>query len=352
MRAMIGEPQLTPVREAHRFDEGALASYLDGLLGGSVALSVQQFEGGQSNPTYLLDRAGERFVLRKKPPGKLLPSAHQVDREHRVMTALRGTDVPVPETIVLCEDDAVIGTAFFVMRHVPGRVIADMKLPGFTRDERVAFYEDIARVLAALHRVDPESVGLGDFGRPGNYYARQISRWSRQYEDSKTDPIESMDALMDWLPKHMPDSEETRIAHGDFRVGNCIIHPTEPRVAAVLDWELCTLGHPLADLAYFCQGYRSEATPGATLLGLDLDDLGIPTEKAFVDRYSELAGRGPIDDWPFYMVFVMFRSAAIVQGVYKRGIDGNASSQQAKTFGALVRKHADAAYEIARSHGA
>jgi aminoglycoside phosphotransferase (APT) family kinase protein len=342
-----GEPQLTPVREAHRFDEGVLAAWLDAQLGGSAPVSVRQFEGGQSNPTYLVERGGERFVLRKKPPGKLLPSAHQVDREHRVMTALRESDVPVPETIALCEDDAVLGTPFFVMRHVPGRVITDQRLPGFTPDQRRALYDDAARVLAALHRIDPESVGLGDYGRPGNYYERQVSRWSRQYRDSKTEDIASMDALMEWLPKHVPATDETRIVHGDYRIGNCILHPTEPRIVAVLDWELSTLGHPLADLAYFCQGYHTEAVPGASLAGLDFEKEGIPDEASLVARYCELAGRDAIENWAFYLVFVIFRSAAIVQGVYKRGLDGNASSERAGDYGALVRASADRAWHLA-----
>jgi aminoglycoside phosphotransferase (APT) family kinase protein len=346
---MSGEPQLTPVRPAHRFDEGALVAYLDEQLGGSAEISVQQFEGGQSNPTFLVERAGERFVLRKKPPGKLLRSAHQVDREYRVMTALQHSDVPVPETVSLCDDDAVLGTTFFVMRYVPGRVIVEQRLPDFTPEHRRALYEDLARVLAALHGVDPEAVGLADFGRPGNYYERQISRWSRQYDDSKTEDIASMDALMDWLPKNVPASDETRIVHGDYRVGNCIIHPTEPRIAAVLDWELSTLGHPLADLAYFCQGYHGEAVAGDSLMESDLAALGIPDEEAFVARYCDLAGRGPIENWTFYMVFVMFRSAAIVQGVYKRGLDGNASSENARMYGALVRQHADRAWNLVQT---
>jgi aminoglycoside phosphotransferase (APT) family kinase protein len=345
---MIGEPEITPVREAHRFDERALASFLDQRLGGSVPLRIAQFEGGQSNPTFLLERGADRLVLRKKPPGRLLPSAHQVDREYRVMSALRKTGVPVPETIALCEDDSVLGTAFFVMRYVPGRVIADPRLPGFAPAERTALFDDLARVLAALHTVDPASVGLADFGRPGNYYTRQISRWSRQYLDSKTDDVASMEALMEWLPANVPDSDETSIVHGDYRLGNCILHPSEPRIAAVLDWELSTLGHPLADLAYFCQSYHSEATPGSSLVGVDLAANGIPDEPRFVARYCELAGRAAIDHWAFYMVFVMFRSAAIVQGVYKRGLDGNASSAHAHQFGALVRKHADSAWKLAR----
>jgi len=348
---MVGEPEITPVRAAHRFDERALAEFLDQRLGGSVPVRVAQFEGGQSNPTFLIERGSERLVLRKKPPGRLLPSAHQVDREYRVMSALRKTAVPVPETIALCEDDAVLGTAFFVMRHVAGRVIADPRLPGFTPAERTALYHDMARVLAALHGVDLETVGLADFGKPGNYYTRQISRWSRQYTDSKTEDIPAMEALMEWLPDNVPDSDEMGIVHGDYRIGNCILHPTEPRVVAVLDWELSTLGHPLADLAYFCQNYRGDATPGSSLVGLDLAAMGIPDEESFVSRYCELAGRAGIDHWAFYMVFVMFRSAAIVQGVYKRGLDGNASSEYAHLFGALVRQRADDAWNLARESG-
>jgi aminoglycoside phosphotransferase (APT) family kinase protein len=348
---MIGEPEITPVRAAHRFDERALAAFLDQQLGGCVPLRVAQFEGGQSNPTFVIDRGAERLVLRKKPPGRLLPSAHQVEREYRVMTALRKSDVPVPETIALCEDDSVIGTPFFVMRYVPGRVIADPRLPGFTRAERSALYDQLARVLAALHAVDPESVGLADFGRPGNYFARQISRWSRQYRESKTEEIPAMEALMEWLPANVPASEETTIVHGDYRIGNCILDAAEPRVVAVLDWELSTLGHPLADLAYVCQSYHGEAIPGGTLVGVDLAAMGIPDEETFVARYCELAGRSGIDHWAFYMVFVMFRSAAIVQGVYKRGLDGNASSEQAHLFGALVRTRADDAWRLAHSRG-
>lgn len=346
IRAVTGAPELTPVRAAHRFDEAALARHLDAHLPGAGSLSVRQFEGGQSNPTFLLERGGRRYVLRKKPPGKLLRSAHQVDREFRVMSALQGSEVPVPGMVLLCEDESVLGTIFYVMDYVEGRVVTDPRLPGFTPDERSALYDDLARVLAALHRIDPEKVGLGDFGRPGSYCARQVSRWSRQYADSKTEDIPEMEALAEWLAAHVPDSDETRIVHGDYRVGNLVLHPTQPRVAAVLDWELSTLGHPLADLAYFCQGYHGEATPGESLAGADLEALGIPTEDRLLDRYRELAGRGAIEDWTFYMVFVMWRSAAIVQGVYKRGLDGNASSEHAHEYGALVRRRARDAWRL------
>ena len=344
---MSSTPEPTPVREVHRFDEAALAGYLGKHLPGFAGdLTVLQFEGGQSNPTYRLESAGSRYVLRKKPPGDLLKSAHQVDREYRVMAALHETDVPVPRMHLLCEDESVIGTAFYVMEWVDGRVLVDTRLPAFAPEQRSALYDDVIRILAALHRVDPEAVGLGDFGRPGNYYTRQISRWSRQYEASKTDDIPEMDALMEWLPANVPDSDRSGVVHGDFRIGNLVIHPTEPRVLAVLDWELSTLGHPLGDLAYFCQGYRGEAAPGDSLVGSDLDALGIPDEDAVVKRYCELTDRGGIDHWEFYMVFVMFRSAAIVQGVYKRGIDGNASSDRAKEFGALVRLRAVDAWRL------
>jgi aminoglycoside phosphotransferase (APT) family kinase protein len=347
MLAMEGVPELTPVREAHRFDEAALTEYLAKHLAGFAgSLEVRQFEGGQSNPTYLLESAGRRWVLRKKPPGLLLKSAHQVEREYRVMTALRDTGVPVPETHLLCEDESVIGTPFFVMEWVEGRVISSTHLPGLAPADRSALFDDFVRVLATLHGVEPSAVGLDDFGRPGNYYARQISRWSKQYVASKTDDIPEMDALMEWLPSHVPESDETRIVHGDYRVGNCILHPSEPRVVAVLDWELSTLGHPLGDLAYFCQAWRGEATPGDGLVGMDLAAAGIPTEDEVVARYCELTGRPGIDHWTFYMVFVMFRSAAIVQGVYKRGLDGNASSERAGEYGEVVRRRAEEAWGL------
>lgn len=345
---MTDTPELTPVRAAHRFDEATLEAHLRAHLPGFQGpLAVEQFEGGQSNPTYRLTAGGRHYVLRKKPPGVLLRSAHQVEREYRVMHALHGSQAPVPEMLLLCEDESVIGTPFFVMEWVEGRVTPDSRLPGMQPAERRALYEDFVRVLAALHRLDPEAVGLANHGRPGNYYVRQISRWTKQYEASKTDPIPEMDALIDWLPKHLPESDETRIVHGDYRVGNCILHPAEPRIVAVLDWELSTLGHPLGDLAYFCQGYRGEATPGESLVGLDLERLGIPTEEQFVARYCELTGRPPIEHWDFYMVFVMFRSAAIVQGVYKRGLDGNASSERAREYGELVCRRAGEAWALA-----
>jgi len=343
----LDTPEITSVRPAHRIDEAALAAYLaDHLPQLKGPLELRQFEGGQSNPTYLLQVGDERAVLRKKPPGELLKSAHQVDREYRVMAALADSDVPVPRMLHLCEDASVIGTTFYVMEWIEGRVVTDNALPNLSPPERGRLYDHLVQVLAALHTVDPAAVGLEEFGRPGNYYARQISRWSRQYEASKTEDIAAMDALMQWLPEHVPESDASGIVHGDYRVGNCIVHPTEPRVVGVLDWELSTLGHPLGDLAYFCQAWRGEATPGASLTGIDLEAWGIPTEEQVVARYCELTGRERIDDWIFYMVFVMFRSAAIVQGVYKRGLDGNASSERAGEYGVMVRKRSEEAWAL------
>ena len=341
-------PELTPVREAHRFDEAALAAYLRQRLPGFRGpLRVRQFEGGQSNPTFLLEADGRAWVMRKKPPGKLLGSAHQVDREYRVMSALLGRGVPVPQTHLLCEDAAIVGTPFFVMERVEGRVIDESSLPGLLPAERSAIYEHAISVLATLHGIDPASVGLADFGRPGNYYARQVARWAKQYAASRTDEIPEMEALAAWLSEHLPDSDETCIVHGDYRIGNFVLHPTEPRIVAVLDWELSTLGHPLADLAYFCQSYHAEA-PGGTLREVDFAATGIPAEATLIGRYCELTGRPPLENWPFYVVFQLFRSAAIVQGVYKRGLDGIASSQRAHEYGAAVQRLARDAWSLAR----
>lgn len=321
-----GVPELTPVREKHRFDETALRTYLqENMEADFSSMKVLQFEGGQSNPTYLIDNGSEQFVVRKKPPGELLKSAHQVDREYKVMTALHETDVPVPKTYLLCEDELVIGTSFYVMENVEGRVLLDTRLPSFSRAERVALYDDFNRVLAALHRVDRASVGLGEFGRAGNYFERQISRWSKQYVASETETNEPMNKLMEWLPANTPELEEVTLVHGDYRIGNCIIHATEPRIVGVLDWELATSGHPFGDLGYCCIGYHRTA-PGAGPFGGG--DSGIPTEEEFVVRYCELTGRPGIENWNFYIIYNLFRSAAIVQGVYKRGLDGNASSDR------------------------
>jgi len=338
----MSNAELTPVRDAHRFDEAALGEYLTASVPGfSGALHVEQFEGGQSNPTFRLEAGGRRFVLRKQPPGELLPSAHQVDREYRVMKALESTDVPVPKMLALCDDPQILGTKFYVMEWVDGRVFPDTRLPGLQPAERRSIYLDLARALAKLHNVDPADVGLGDFGRPGNYYERQVGRWSKQYLASKTEDIAAMDKLMAWLPENIPAQPKTVVVHGDYRLGNTIIHPTEPRIAAVLDWELSTLGDGLADLGYLCQDYHGEAYNDAGLAGADLEALGIPTEAEMVAEYCRHAGIEQIDNWPFYLIYNMFRSAAIIQGVYKRGLDGNASSAKALEYKEAARMRAE-----------
>jgi aminoglycoside phosphotransferase (APT) family kinase protein len=338
---------LTPVRDAHRFDEAALLAYLkDAVADFAGPLEVKQFEGGQSNPTFQLITPGRRYVLRKQPPGELLPSAHQVDREYRVMRALADTPVPVPEMICLCEDPAVIGTKFYVMEMVEGRLFTETLLPGLSPEERGAIYRDLARVLAALHKVDVEAVGLADFGRPGNYYERQIGRWTKQYLASKTEELPAMDRLMAWLPENVPEQTRTVIVHGDYRLGNTLIHPTEPRIVAVLDWELSTLGDGLADLGYLCQDYHADSYFSEGLGSADLAALGIPDEQAFVAEYCAHAGIDGIDNWPFYLIYNLFRSAAIIQGVYKRGLDGNASSETATQYGEVARLRSDRACKL------
>jgi len=344
---MKSDEKLIPVRDAHRFDESALGEYLqDKLEGYTGPLNVQQFEGGQSNPTFLISCGGNKYVLRKKPPGKLLPSAHQVEREYRVMKALAKTDVPVPEMLLLCEDDAVIGTPFFVMEYVHGRVLGDFTLPNKSPVERRAIYLDVARVLAALHSVNYADLGLDDFGKPGNYFSRQIGRWSKQYVAAKTDEIESMERLMKYLPENVPDDDTSCIVHGDYRMGNMLFHPTEPRVVAMLDWELSTLGHPLGDLGYICMPYHSGVAGPISLEGLAGPQSGIPSEEEFIAEYCRLTGRESIPNWNFYLAFSFFRLSSIVQGVYKRGIMGNASSTEALEKGRMARQIADLAWAV------
>ncbi|HTP82778.1 MAG TPA: phosphotransferase [Alphaproteobacteria bacterium] len=341
---------LIPVREAHRFDEGRLAAYLrEHLPGCQGALTVRQFQGGQSNPTFLIESDGRRWVLRKKPPGKLLPSAHMVEREYRVIRALAGTGVPVPAARLLCEDAGIIGTPFYVMDHVEGRVFTDPTLPGLTPAARSGVYAAMAGTLARLHAVDWRAVGLADYGRPENYVARQIARWSKQYEASKTGEIPAMDRLTEWLPRHIPAREETTLAHGDYRLGNLIFHASEPRVVAVLDWELSTLGHPLADLGYNCMLYHLPADlPTVRGFGdTDLAALGIPDERQYVATYARHTGRDPGADWPFFLAFSLFRYAAIVQGVYARALQGNASSASGEQLGRAAPILAEIGWRIA-----
>ncbi len=322
----------------HPFDAERLRRYLEASLPSFQGpLQVEQFEGGQSNPTYLLRTPSRSFVMRRKPPGVLLPSAHAVDREFRVMRALRDGEVPVPRMWLHCRDAEVVGTEFFVMEHLEGRLFWDPSLPELTRGQRVALYDEMNRVIAAVHRVDVAAVGLADFGKPGNYIVRQIERWTRQYRASQTEKIDDMERLIRWLPEHVPGDEETSLVHGDFRLDNLIFHPTEPRVLGVLDWELSTLGHPLVDFAYHAMLWR---VPGATFRGLaqaDLAALGIPAEAAYVRRYCERTGRDRIDHWDFYLAFNLFRIAAILQGVLSRALKGNAASAHALQEGRRVR---------------
>ena len=344
---MKTDAKLTPVREAHRFNEIALSQFLqDKLEGYSAPLSIQQFEGGQSNPTFLISCNDKQFVLRKKPPGKLLPSAHQVEREYRIMKALAETDVPVPKMLLLCEDDAVTGTPFFVMEYVHGRVLEDFTLPNQTAAERRAIYLDMARVLAALHSIDYADLGLEDFGKPGNYFSRQISRWSKQYIAAKTDEIVSMERLMTNLPKNVPQEDASCIVHGDFRMGNMLFHPSKPKITALLDWELSTLGHPLGDLGFSCMPYHSGVIGPQSLKGLTGPESGILSQEEFVAEYCRLTGRDGISDLNFYLAFSFFRMASILQGVYKRGIMGIASSTEALEKGRLAREMADVAWQL------
>jgi len=342
--------EITEVRTAHRFDENALADYLRANIKGfSGKLKVGQFQYGQSNPTFLLSSDGKTYVLRKKPPGKLLPSAHAVDREYRIIKTLREADIPVAEALLLCTDDSIIGTPFYVMEHVEGRIFRDVTASmAKSPKERWTIFDAMNDTLAKIHLVDWKALGLADFGKPGNYMARQVSRWHRQYEASKTDDIEDMDYLFEWLEKNLPDDDSATVVHGDLRLENMIIHPSEPRVLAVLDWELSTLGHPLSDLAYNCIQYYIPVSKGrlSGYKGLNLSELGIPLETDYVDAYCRRTGRSMIADWEFFMAFSIFRLAGIVQGVYKRGLDGIASSEIARSYGEYVPFLADVGRQI------
>jgi aminoglycoside phosphotransferase (APT) family kinase protein len=347
---MVLPPDVGPVSERHRFDEQALARYMERHVEGYRGpLEVRQFAGGQSNPTFFLTAADRHYVLRKKPPGKLLPSAHAVDREYRVITALAATDVPVPRTYCLCEDESVIGQAFYVMDWVGGRIFRDPTLPGMEPSERRVIYDAMNETMARLHRVDFRAVGLEGYGKPGNYFERQIARWIKQYEASKTEEIPSFNALIEWLPRNIPPGDETAIAHGDFRLENMIFHATEPRVLAVLDWELSTLGHPLADVGYNVMGYFTPPGQPSHLASLDFVGTGIPTVEDYVAAYCRRTGRERIERLEFYVVFALFRSAAIIQGIAMRAKTGSASSENAAMIGSYAGRIADNAWDLARS---
>lgn len=324
-----------------------LQAYIQDL---GPVLEVEPFAGGQSNPTYLVTDGRRCYVLRKKPAGDLLPSAHAVDREYRVINALQGTGVPVARTMCLCEDPSVIGTSFYVMDFVQGRIFWDPALPELTGAGRRALYDDINRVVAALHSVRPERVGLQDYGRQGNFLARQMARWTRQYQASETEPIEAMHQLMAWLPQHIPASEAHGIVHGDLRLDNMIIHPTEPRVVALLDWELSTLGDPLADLAYHMLPWHLTAQAFRGMAGSDLHSLGIPAEREYLDRWRQRTGHPPVSEetWSVYLIYNLFRLAAILQGISRRARDGTAARANAQETGAQARPVASIAWKLAR----
>lgn len=334
-------------------DAPRLADYLGGRIPGFAGpLDVKKFKGGQSNPTYLLTTPAKKYVLRRKPPGNLLPSAHAVEREYRVMTALHGQGFPAPKTYLLCEDADVVGTPFFVMDFVEGRIFWDSALPEARREERRALYEALIDTIAALHAVDVSAAGLSDYGKPANYFARQIERWSKQYKAAETAPIAAMDALIARLPAAIPAGEETTIVHGDLRFDNVVMHPTEARTLAVLDWELSTLGHPLADFTYFLMAWRFPPNVRGGLFGLDLETLGVPTLEEAVARYCAKTGRSAIDSLDFCLSYNMFRLAAIAQGVYARSLQGNASSDKASALGAQVPALAALALSYAEKAGA
>ena len=338
------------MNESVHFDKTALQEYLRSEIEGFHGeMTVTQFTAGQSNPTFNLSAGGQHYVLRKKPPGKLLPSAHAVDREYRVMAALANTPVPVPQMLALCMDRNVIGTEFYVMEMVNGQVFQDPSLPELTPEKRRKFYESFAQTLASLHTVNVDAIGLSDFGRPEGFLERQVIRWSKQYRSTETEQINSMNLLMTWLIKNLPDNEEATIVHGDYRPGNVVAGEDNPTIKAILDWELSTLGHPLADIGYVCALYHADVLPTGKLKGLDYEVLGIPTEQEFLQLYCHYSGRAEISEHLFFVVFSLFRSAAIIQGVYKRGLDGNASSERALELGYLARSRADTAWRIAQS---
>jgi aminoglycoside phosphotransferase (APT) family kinase protein len=342
---------LGDVTERHRFDVERLSAFLHSQWPDFQGpLTVRQFQGGQSNPTYLLQTPRSNIVMRSKPGpvAKLLPSAHAIEREYRVMRALAAHGIPVPETFLLVEDESVIGRAFYLMQHVEGRVFWEQSLPGVSDAERAAIYDEMNRVIAQLHTVDVAAAGLADFGKAGNYFERQIGRWTRQYRASETERNSAMDRLIEWLPQHIPPGDETAVVHGDYRMDNLIFDPVEPRIIAVLDWELSTLGHPLADFSYHCMSWH--IPPGAFrgIAGLDLAALGIPSEAEYIARYRQRTGRGPIEHWNFYLAYNLFRIAAILQGVFKRASEGLGSSNDAADAGSRARGLADIGWRYAQ----
>jgi acyl-CoA dehydrogenase len=344
-------PPVSTEAGALTFDENVLATWLkeNGLLD-QASLAVKPLTGGQSNPTYLLTSGQQRYVLRKKPPGPLLPSAHAVDREYRVMQALQNSAVPVPRLFAFSEELEIVGTPFYIMEYLDGRVIVDQSLPTFSREDRSLVYQDMNRVIAALHSVDYATVGLETFGKPGNYFGRQIARWSRQYKEANTEDIPALHALIEWLPANIPVGEQTSIVHGDYRLDNLVLHPTEPRAIGLLDWELATLGHPLADFAYHCMSWHIPASLWRGIGGLDLSALGIPDEAQYLKQYSQTTGLDGAEHWDFYIAYNLFRMAAILQGIARRAADGTAASSDALETGNKARPLAEIGWKYAQRY--
>ncbi len=343
-----------PVPQRHLIDTAALEDYLrEHLAGFRGPATLELFKGGQSNPTYKLRTPDRTYAMRAKPgpAHKLLPSAHAIDREYRVLSALARTDVPVAEVYCLCEDEAVIGRAFYLMEFVDGRVLWEQGLPGMDAQERGAIYREMNRVIAALHSVDFAAIGLTGFGKPGNYFARQIARWSKQYQASQTETIDEMDRLIEWLPAHIPPGDETSIVHGDYRLDNLVFAHDAPRILAILDWELSTLGHPLADFSYHCMSWHIPPGQFRGIAGLDLAGLGIPDEASYVRAYCERTGRDVsalMRHWDFYMAYNMFRLAAILQGIVRRVVDGTAANSTAPETADRVRPLAASGWRFAQ----
>jgi aminoglycoside phosphotransferase (APT) family kinase protein len=346
-----------PVLASHQFDVSNLEHYLRAHIEIEPPLLVRQFRGGQSNPTYYIETSGRdlqglrhRFVVRRKPPGHLLPSAHAIEREYQVMHALRDSGVPVPRTYLLCEDANVIGTPFFVMEYVDGRPMTDAALPDRSSDDRRAIYRSMIEVLARLHSVDWRAAGLQDFGKPGNYVARQIHRWTTQYRASETERIDAMERLIEWLPAHVPADEAASIVHGDYRPGNLLVHPAEPRVAAVVDWELSTIGHPLVDVAHHALIFRTGPEDFGAFADRPRPE-GIPGEEAHLETYCRMTGRASLPDWDFYVAFAMFRFAAIFQGIMGRVVAGTANDPEARKVGARAAPLASRAWRLVGAGG-
>jgi len=330
-----------------------LRAYLHerGLLEGG-SFTISPLTGGQSNPTFRICTGSKNYVLRKRPSGLLVNSAHAIDREYRVMKALHESDVPTPEMVDYCEDESIVGTSFYLMSFLEGRVFHDQSLPGMSPSERRALYLEMNRVIAALHSIDYTAVGLANFGKPGNYFARQIARWSGQCAGAPQLAGKSMNSLMEWLPRHIPPGDETSIVHGDFRMDNLVFHPTEPRIIGVLDWELSTLGHPLADLAYQCMSWRIPPSLWRGIAGLDLAILGIPTESEYLDAYTAATGRDGREHWAFYLAYNLFRMSAILLGIGRRAAEGTAAASDAAEIGMKADPLADLGWECAQQYGA